>query len=191
MIYVLDSPYTKTSHSRYITDIIKQHTAVPIKHIEIQNGIKVNDLIRILYNLLETVIPCDIVLCAWAIPANDSLDELFTELSQCCYVVAAAGNFKEPIEKYTPARTKGVITVGTLNKEGLVASLSNYSNTKEVVWVPGTNYNVGWYNSSGTSVSSALYTAFLAESLDKKDISLLDKLIQEQKDKVFAELHSS
>lgn len=189
MIYLLDSPYTETSHSKYLIDIITQHTQVPIKHIEIENNPTISKLSQILYSVLEVVIPCDIVLCAWAIPANEHLDQLFEELTQCCYVVAAAGNFKQPIENYTPARTNGVITVGTLNKEGLVAALSNYSNTKEVVWIPGTNYNVGWKNSSGTSISAALYSAFLAESLDKKDVKLLDKLIQDQKDRVFAELH--
>lgn len=189
MIYVLDSPITEKSHSRYVIDVIKQHTDVNIKHIELTQDINIGQLVETIYDLMQIVIPSDIVLCAWAVPANDSLDSLFEELSLLCFVVAAAGNFHRPIEEYTPARTQGVITVGTLNKEGLVAALSNYSNTKEVKWVPGTNYNVGWKNSSGTSISAALYAAFLAESIKHNDSTLLDRLIEQQKQKVFEELH--
>jgi hypothetical protein len=189
MIYLLDMPLTDISHSKYMCDIIKNHTSEPIIIIPLNANSTYGDIAKTIYSLFDKVIPSDIVLCSWAVPANNDLDDLFTELSKLCYVIAAAGNFKEPIENYTPARSEGVITVGTLNKSGLVAALSNYSNSKEVVWIPGTNYNVGWTNGSGTSVSAAVYTAFLAEALKNKDMSLLDKLVTEHKNKVFSELN--
>lgn len=191
MIYLLDCPLEDTSHSRYVMDIIKQHSDVEIKLIPLSTNMTMGELCRTVYNLLLIVLPRDIVLCPWAVPASEQLDELFEELSLLCHVVAAAGNFHKPIEDFTPARTEGVITVGTLNKSGLVAALSNYSNTKEVVWIPGTNYNVGWKNSSGTSVSAALYAAFLSMSIKENNPKLLDILIENQKNKVFDELNAS
>jgi hypothetical protein len=188
MIYLIDTLLTEKSHSAYICDIINNHTKENISVISVSPDVSIGEIAKIIDYLIGIVIPHDIVLCPWSIPGNIYLDDLFTELSNLCYVVAAAGNFKEPIENYTPARTEGVITVGTLNKSGLVAALSNYSNTKEIIWIPGTNYNVGWMNSSGTSVSSAVYAAFLAESLRNNDTSLLEKLIEEHKNKVFKEL---
>jgi hypothetical protein len=188
MIYLIDMPLTEKSHSTYICDIINNHTKETISVISVTTSVSIGEIAKIIDYLIGIVIPRDIVLCTWSIPGNIYLDDLFTELSNLCYVVAAAGNFKEPIENYTPARSEGVITVGTLNKSGLVAALSNYSNTKEVIWIPGTNYDVGWMNSSGTSVSSAVYTAFLAESLRNNDISLLGRLIEDHKNKVFKEL---
>lgn len=190
MIYLLDCPLEETSHSRYVTDIIKEHSDVEIKLIPISTDMTVGELAKTVYGLLPIVLPIDIVLCPWAVPANEHLDELFEELSLLCHVVAAAGNFHRPIEDFTPARTEGVITVGTLNKHGLVAALSNYSNSKEVIWVPGTNYNVGWKNSSGTSVSAALYAAFLSMSIKNDDPNLLQVLIEKQKNIVFQEITS-
>lgn len=190
MIYLLDSPLTDTSHSKYILDIIRQHTDVEVIIVPVTPDMTIGKLYETVYRLFSIVIPNDIVLCPWAVKSNSDLDALFYELSQACRVVAAAGNFKEPIENYTPAGSEGVITVGTLNKEGLVAALSNYSNKKEVKWVPGTNYNVGWKNSSGTSVSAALYAAFLAESIKYNSPKLLQELIENQKKLVFDELHN-
>jgi len=190
MIYLLDSPLEDASHSRYIIDIVKEHTTVPTQLIPLNLPITMGELYKIIYELLPVVLPRDIVLCPWAIPANEQIDDLFTELSSLCYVVAAAGNFHAPIEDYSPARVPDVITVGTLNKSGLIAALSNYSNTKEVIWIPGTNYNVGWKNSSGTSVSAALYAAFLSVAIEQDNMDLLQILIEKQKNKVFHEINN-
>lgn len=189
MIYLVDSKFEKNSHCNYIMDIIREHTDVQIELVPINSEISIGKIASIIYELFPKVLPQDIVLCAWAIPKNVDLNELFTELSTLCYVVVAAGNFKKPVEDYTPAGADGVITVGTLNKSGLVAALSNYGTSKEIIWLPGTNYNVGWKNSSGTSISAALYTAFLAESIKHKDPNLLENLIEEQKVKVFNEIN--
>jgi hypothetical protein len=137
---------------------------------------------------MPKVIPKDIVLCLWAVDGNNLLDEHFNDLAELCWVVVAAGNYNKNINEYTPARVSGVITVACLNKSGVKASLSNWSEDKELIWVPGTNYNVGWKNSSGTSVSAAVYAAFLAESIDKTDSKILDQLMSEYKLKVLAEL---
>lgn len=191
MIYLLDSPLTDTSHSKYILDIIRQHTDVEVIIVPVTPDMTIGKLYETVYRLFSIVIPNDIVLCPWAVKSNSDLDELFSELSTLCFVVAAAGNSHRPIEEFTPARSSGVITVGTLNKSGLIAALSNFSSSKEIIWIPGTNYNVGWKNSSGTSVSAALYAAFLAESLNKNDYNLLDQLIESHKQKVFSELKLS
>ena len=77
-----------------------------------------------------------------------------------------------------------------LNKSGVKAALSNWSNGKELVWIPGTNYNVGWKNSSGTSVSAAVYASFLAESLKKNEPQDLDLLIKKYELRVFSEIQT-
>lgn len=188
MIYLLDSEYADDSHSRYVLDVIKEHTDVHVELIPLSKQITTGELAKTVYSLFQKVTADDIVLCTWAVPGNYGLDELFTELSMYCNVVAAAGNFSKPIDEYTPARADGVITVGTLNKKGLVAALSNYGDSKEIVWIPGTNYSVEWKNASGTSVSAALYAAFLAEAIKNNDPSLLNTLIDKQKKLVFDEL---
>lgn len=192
MIYLLDTKLNSTSHSKYICDIIKEHTDEQINLIEVDAEIDQQKLFYILESLLEVVTPIDIVLCPWVVSADDNLDELFSQLAAICHVVVSAGNFKEPIHKFSPARNPDVITVGTLNKLGLIAALSNYSDTseKQIKWVPGTNYNVGWHNASGTSVSAAIYAGFLAEAIKNKDLTLVERLITEQKKLVFEEITS-
>lgn len=190
MIYIIDQKVTNTSHSKYLIDIIRKHTDVSIEVVEITQPINLNHLCKIFLDLSIKLKPIDIVLCAWCIPKNKYLDNIISDLVLANFtIVAAAGNFNEPIDNISPANTDGVITVGTLNKQGLVAALSNYSNNKPIVWIPGTNYNVGWKNGSGTSVSAALYSSFLAESRKHNDVDLLDKLINEHKTKVFNELN--
>lgn len=192
MIYLIDQKVTDNSHSKYLIDIIRSHTDVSIEVIEINQPINLNDLCKIFLELPNKIKPIDIVLCAWCIPRNKYLDNIINELvEQGCTIVAAAGNFNEPIDNISPANVHGVITVGTLNKMGLVAALSNYSNNKPIIWIPGTNYNVGWKNGSGTSVSAALYCSFLAESRKHNDINLLEKLISAHKTKVFNELNNA
>ena len=173
MIYLIDEQLTDNSHSKYIQDIIKNHTDVEIKLIEISMSPTVGEIKNIVFNLFDIVTPKDIVLCCWAVEPNDYIDELFDELSDICWVVVAAGNFNKSISNWSPARAKRVITVACLNKSGVKATLSNYSEDKELVWVPGTNYNVGWKNSSGTSVSAAVYAAFLAEAIKEKNLEVL------------------
>lgn len=188
MIYLFDQSLTEKSHSKYIIDIINQHTIAEIKVVELDNPITYGDIMRKVYDVMYKVLPKDIVLCPWLVEKNDKLNELFAELGNCCYVIAAAGNYNKPVENYTPAGADNVITVGTLNKSGLAASLSNYGDKKPIIWIPGTNYDVGWKNSSGTSVSAALYAAFLNESIRTKDPDKINFLIEQQKIKVLQEL---
>lgn len=189
MIYLIDESLTENSHSKYILDIIKNHTDTEVKIIELPSNPTVGQINNIIYNLFDKVFPWDIVLCPWAIDGNYTVDQLFEDLTKLCWVVVAAGNYNRSIHEFSPARAKNVITVACLNKSGIKATLSNYSKDKELVWVPGTNYNLGWKNSSGTSVSAAVYAAFLAESIKYKDPNLLNELLLQHKIKVLDELH--
>ena len=186
----MDEPLTETSHSRFILDIIQKHTSTSVTLVETPQKPLLNELYQIVEDLSGKVTPRDIVLCAWIMPGVCRVDQLFEDLCDLCWVVAAAGNFSKPIEDYSPARADKVITVGCLNKSLVKASLSNYSESKKMEWVPGTNYNVGWKNAGGTSVSAALYTAFLAEAIDKQDYSVVHTLLEQHKDFVFAEINN-
>jgi hypothetical protein len=166
-----------------MTGILREHTAEAIRYVEISPK---DNIVAILRKLLEEVTMADVVLCPWAIPGNAIVDGMFSDLSERCWVVAAAGNSGEPVENWTPARADGVIAVGTLNKSGAKATLSNFSG--KVKWVTGTNYRFEGHQHSGTSISAALYAAFLAESIGAKDGSRLDTLIKERADEARQEL---
>ena len=191
MIYLLDCEFTENSHSKYILDILSKNTDVNVEHVVIPDDPTYGELFKILLTLFPKVTPKDIVLCPWAVAGDYGLDELFDELCDLCWVVAAAGNFNSDISDFTPARTNKVITVACLNKSGLKAALSNWSDEKELIWLAGTNYDVGWANNSGTSVSAAVYAAFLAESIKNSDPTLLDHLIGEYTKQVWAEINTN
>jgi hypothetical protein len=157
--------------------VIKQHTSESVELIEVSLTDRIVDILNKLY---FSVVSSDIVFCPWAIPGNYAVDVIFSDLADRCWVVTAAGNNNESIENWTPARVENVITVGTLNKSGNKASLSNFSDTKKLEWVTGTNYKFEDRVESGTSISAALYTAFLAESIRAKDAKLLDILIKKR-----------
>lgn len=191
MIYLIDQELTETSHSKFIIDILKAHTDVEIKLVVIPENPTYGQVNSSVYNLFNLVLPSDIVLCSWAVDANYTVDDLFNELAELCWVVVAAGNYNRNINDFSPARAENVITVACLNKSGIKATLSNWSEDKELIWVPGTNYDVGWKNSSGTSVSAAIYAAFLAESIKNKNPKLLDELLEQHKLKVFEQLNKN
>lgn len=177
MIYLLDEKYVESSHSILMKSIIEHYTKTDIAIIEIHPKITISGIINLLHSLISLVIPNDIIFCPWAVDANVRIDQLFEELSERCFVVSAAGNSGMPIDNYSPARVYNVYTVGSLNKFGVRASHSNYSTSKEIIWVPGTNYFIGNKFESGTSIASALYTAFLAEAINKQDMSYIDEMI--------------
>lgn len=190
MIYLLDQKLTDASHSKFIIDIVQQHTETEVQLIEISANPTYGEIYKIIINLYSIVLPSDIVLCPWAVNPDEKIDDMFNQLAGLCWVVVAAGNFNQNIKNYSPARAKNVITVACLNKSGVKAALSNYSDTKELVWLPGTNYNVGWKNSSGTSVSAAVYAAFLAETLRSNNKDMLDTLISDYQSKVYQEINA-
>jgi len=155
MIYLLDEKLTDHSHSKYILNIIKNHTDIDVELIEVSQQPTVGEIDNIVQDLHKKVLPTDIVLCCWVVEANEIIDDIFDDLSNQCWVVVAAGNFNNDITFWSPARAKRVITVACLNKSGIK------------------NYNVGWKNSSGTSVSAAVYAAFLAEAIKEKNLDVL------------------
>ena len=77
MIYLLDSSLDEHSHSRYVIDIIKEHSDVEVKLIPLSTDMTIGELSETVNNLIPIVIPTDIVLCPWAIPGNSDLDNLF------------------------------------------------------------------------------------------------------------------
>lgn len=188
MIYLLDQELTGNSHSRFIIDIIAKHSNVEVKLIELPDNPTYGQIYTIINDLCSIVKPYDIVLCPWAVDGDVMIDEMFNHLSELCWVIVAAGNFNEDIEKYSPARAEKVITVACFNKAGVKAALSNWSNNKELVWVCGYNVDVEWKKGSGTSASAAIYAAFLAESIEKQEPELLEKLMEEHKTKVYREM---
>lgn len=188
MIYLIDTNNIFNTHSSTLTKIIKHYTDEIIENISIPDKSSINQLVSIIEPLLYKVTPSDILLAAWAVPAHSKLDELFSTLGQLCYVIVAAGNTNEPIEKYSPSRADNTTCIGCLNKLGVKASLSNFSEMRELTWVCGTNYYVDGVPHNGTSVSAAIYTGMLAEAIRKKNIAHLHNSIKEYHTKVYNEI---
>ena len=104
---------------------------------------------------------------------------MFSELADYCFVVVAAGNTNENIEKYSPTSAKNVIVVGAVNKSNKKATMSGYSDSMDMKWAPGTNIKINDEYYSGTSFSSAVYTACLANAILSNDLNKTDKYIQD------------
>jgi len=185
MIYIIDSQLANGSHSSATLKIISDFTKEKTKLYEVNPDN--SDIIPIINELIDIVSSTDIVVCPWVIPKHALIDQLFSILSEKCFVVCAAGNFSDDIKNWTPASNSTVITVGCLNKSGKKATLSNYSNTKKLEWVVGTNYMVDKLE-SGTSVSVAIYAAFLAEAVIQNDFSIIEKMNSQHSAKMLAEL---
>lgn len=187
MIYLIDH---NSDHAAFMTSVIKEHTATEVQLIELPLSPSTKQVYMTVASLYGKAKSSDIILCPWQITGHGQIDDLFEDLANQCWVIAAAGNSNAPIESITPARVHNVITVGCLNKSGVKATLSNYStdSSKRLEWVTGTNYHIGNKTESGTSVAAALYAAFLSESLAAKDYSLLNKLIERQVQKVKLEI---
>lgn len=183
MIYLLEES-SSSEHSKMLSIVISEHTSTEIRYTEIEDRSTLSSISSILAYLLDQVTSQDIVLCAWSMPYDAIIDNMFVQLTDKCWVVAAAGNSGQLIDGYIPANTRNVITVGCLNKSGNKATLSNYSDNKSMVWVPGTNYSVDGVLKSGTSISAALYAAFLAEAIAARDSTIVDQLIDKHKDNV-------
>lgn len=183
MIYIIDEKMSEDSHSNMLKRIILKHAPLAdIKIIPIGLEISVATIVNTINDLIKIVKPVDVVLSAWCIPKNLSINYAFSDLSEHCWSVVAAGNSGKNIKDFSPTSAKGVMVIGTLNKAGEIASLSNFSDDpSDLTYVTGTNYQIDNKSISGTSVSAAIFAAFLSESLRLKDGKLLHKKIEEYK----------
>jgi hypothetical protein len=182
MIYIVDEPLSETSHSASMQSIIlKQDALAETSFVPITKEMLLSDIANVVYNLISKVTPADVVLCAWATRRSEMLNMAFRDLSSSCWVVVAAGNSSSDIRGFSPASADNVYVVGTLNKSGARAALSNFSETVDIHYVTGTNYHIDNITMSGTSVSAAIFAALLNESLRTRDCFLLQRRIEQIK----------
>lgn len=165
MIYLLDEFTNENSHGYVMTKVIEHYTDVELKQINVPNVIDSSDLYEVFENLLSIVNKVDVIAIPWAKEIDILLDDYCNRLCDICHVVVSAGNSSVDIKDYSPTRAKKVIVVGAYNKKLLVASHSNYSKTKELIYVIGTNIYIDGVKYHGTSTSCVTYAAFLANSL--------------------------
>lgn len=173
MIILLDN----FPHCDISVSLIRQIYSDTIELINLPEDMSIKQSHEIANQLLGMVTRDCVVICPWCVTSDLDLDDIFTEISEICPVIVAAGNFNREIEYYSPAKAHGVIAVGALNKKGEPATFSNFSYIKSITWAPGTNINIDGSLHSGTSISCVLYGAALAESI-KTDVSIhtiLDK----------------
>lgn len=161
MIYIIDDFVSDSSHGNLIEKIILTHSNSQIRKVNTETELKPSKLQNIIFTISCLVKIDDIVLIPWVTERHLGLDTIVESLANKCRVVVAAGNFSTNIENYSPTCAKNVIVVGCYNKSLKKATLSNYSENINMMWVVGTNYFINNIPHNGTSISSALYTAFL------------------------------
>lgn len=191
MIYIIDSALTPYSHSHFMMHIVAEHTQEKVNLFSLREPVTAEDLCDVLKRVCKLVDEKDIVLLAWCTPRNDHIDKCVSKIAEKCDVVVAAGNDSKDIEDVSPAHLECVTTVGCLNKSGAVASCSNYSQHKKMVWACGTNYFLDGRKQHGTSVSAAVYAGVLAESKRRNSPLLIDFLLTKYHAKVAQELKAS
>lgn len=175
MIYLVDEKMYPGSHSHYMTLILKRFTSTDISHVEIDVN-DINAACSILENLSASVNCNDIIFCPWQTKFNNLINWTFERLVEKCFVIVPAGNDGGDIEHYSPTNVPGLIVVGSLNRDGHQASHSNKSEKISIEWIRGTSYNFFGKILSGTSYAAASYTAVFAESINKRDIAVVDEL---------------
>lgn len=179
MIYLIDQSEQYGNHSMKMRAILNDLTSEVVEYIPIPSTLTDKRVVNVIAELVGKVNSSDIVLTPWLVPTNVTLVTLFEQLSDKCWVVVPAGNTAEPIDQFTPAGIDSVITVGALNKSGNRAGFSNYSTTKPLVWVTGTNYEHKDFTETGTCVSATVYAALLANALIAGDPRLVDQYIDQ------------
>ena len=163
MIYLIDN----SEHGSILKEIIDTDECVLI---EIQHQMSIKDIIQQIHFLMDVVNPKDIVLCSWQVSKSVRLDSFFSQLSERCFVVVAAGNSSTEISLFSPTSATGVIVVGALNKAGNRAAFNNYSDVKECEWEFGTNVETSRGNVTGTSFAAAKYAAKLHRRINTKSL---------------------
>lgn len=176
MIYLLDDFSFPGSHGIINKSIISHWTCESVTMIQFDQSIRPNQLET--YDSFKLEVSwSDVIVCPWIVSSNFGIDNFFEDLSMKSNVVVSAGNFGQDIINFSPARVMSAITVGCLNKLGNRAKFSNFSNHKEMVWVPGTNYLVDNKSYTGTSVSACIYSGILAESIRLESSEYLEYTI--------------
>lgn len=185
MIYVIDTGYSgqhldvicepdTIGHGTAMVNLIKQFSPkAQITSMKIDEQMSKCELMRILLQVKTNIEPQDIVLIPWIIDRDAEIDFIVTELAKTNAVVCSAGNMSSPVNLYSPAGAPGVITVGCINKSGVLARMSNYgTEDKAIELMYGTSVNVESINGpmviAGTSASASIYAALLDRNPSKR-----------------------
>lgn len=107
----------------------------------------------------------DIINMSISAPDSDAAEAFKTVVQQAVdngiRVVAAAGNYSADISKYVPANIPGVISVGAVTEDGMIADFSNY----------GKSLTMSVKSADSTSEAAAVVSGYLAgnKSLGSQD----------------------
>lgn len=98
----------------------------------------------------------DIINMSISAPDSDAAEAFKTVVQQAVdngiRVVAAAGNYSADINKYVPANIPGVISVGAVTEDGMIADFSNY----------GKSLTMSVKGADSTSEAAAVVSGYLA-----------------------------
>ena len=156
-------------HGTPVAHIIRSMSKAPIVNIKIPEKPTAKDLVQALL-FVSTQAP-GIASINWVVEFNESIKlSLQTLLDQGFIIVSPVGNFAEDFSNYLPASMHGVISVGSINKSGNIASHCNFSKIKNIdFYANGTNIQTvnhlgDPYSMSGTCAAAAQVTGLLSRS---------------------------
>ena len=138
-----------------------------------------------------------VVNCSWLVPKSFYLEQKIQSLiNSGITVVAAAGNFADNVENYTPAGMANVITVAASDEDDIAAGFNNFASTQNIstnfgqvidMFAPGVQVTVAdisgqYVKTDGTSISAAFVTGSAAALMSVAPViqtpeTLLDFLV--------------
>jgi len=120
-----------------------------------------NKIIIDTLNFISSTCEENAIICiAFSVFYNKEIDDLITDMTRKFRILVAGGNAQEKLSSRTPCSNECVIVVGSLNKKGEQASHNSIGDFS--LWAPGTNIDVSGQKISGSSIATAIATAYYA-----------------------------
>ncbi|MGB0166729.1 MAG: S8 family serine peptidase [Luteibaculum sp.] len=136
-------------------------SVVAIKVLDGNGNGTVADVIAGIDYVVGTGNSGDVVNLSLAGPSSQILDDAVINAgAKGFYMVIAAGNYADDVQKYSPARAQGtnVYTISAINGNDIYAAFSNYGNSV-VYAAPGVNVTSTWLNGEYSSISGTSMAA--------------------------------
>lgn len=194
-----------SGNARGIASLLPRKSPIKISSVRVLNSLGIGTQAAIINGMIEAIdAGADVLSLSLGGITNSTKEKAYAEAVKYaqlknCIVVVSAGNASADASNYSPANTKGVITVGALDKDFKPAKFSNYLDNIDMgIYAPGTDilscYPENSYKAlSGTSMAAPQISGFIGllrcfdASLTAEGAYelLIDKSAKSSTDKVF------
>ena len=161
-----------TGNNIGIASLLPPHSPVKVSGIQVLNSFGIGTQERIIDGIIEAVDKgADVISLSLGALTNPEKEKAYTEAvdyarKHNCIVVIAAGNSSMDAARFSPANTKGVLTVSASNAKNQKASFANHLDNIDMgIYAPGEKilscYPRDNYKSlSGTSMAAPYVAGF-------------------------------